>query len=481
MRPLFTTLLFLLPFFTIAQDCDCTSNFEWLRKTFEENDAGFAYALEAKGKDAYEKHNALYRKKAANISELMNCTQTLYQWLTFFRTGHIGISLTGNSSQAGGDEPDEKAIREQFKDWEKMAVDLEQFKKHLSGKKTVDFEGIWESSPYLIGIKKEEGGYVGFIIEADGVYWTGGQVKLKIRPDESVTYYMRDHSEQVFPQADMLGNNNLQMGFISLQRVFPKLENTPEVERYLQSISALKPYFEEMDEQTLMLRIPDFSGSEKRAIDSVILHNRKKILSTENLIIDLRNNGGGSDYSFYEILPLIYTNPIRTVGMEFRSTPMNNQRMLDFIENPDYDISEEEKQSARDAYEKLSQNIGEFVNLDTSIFETTTYDTVFPYPKKVGILINGGNASTTEQFLLAAKQSQKVKLFGTTTIGMLDISNMHSAESPCGEFLLHYCLSKSYRIPDMAIDGKGIQPDFYIDDGIPKYGWIEYVREVLAK
>ncbi len=478
-----TTLCFLmLLVYTLnAQDCDCTSNFEWLKKTFEENDAGFAYAVEKKGKDAYEKHSEIYREKVMGISEPMECTQTLYQWLTFFRTGHIGISLTGSPTQNGSNELDENAIREKFKNWEKTTSDIEQFKKYLSNKKTIDFEGIWESPPYLIGIKKEGEGYLGFIIDADGVYWTKGQIKLKINPDNSAAYYMKDHSERSFPSAELLGKNYLQMGFISLQRVFPELKNEPEVERYFQAMSANKPYLEEMDAQTLLLRIPDFSGSEKKDIDSVILRNKEKILATENLIIDLRNNGGGSDYSFFEILPFLYTNPIRTIGMEFLSTPLNNQRMLDFINNPDYDMSEEDKQSTQKAYDKLSQHIGEFINLDSTTFEIKTYDTVYAYPKKVGIIINEGNASTTEQFLLAAKQSKKVKLFGTTTIGMLDISNMYSVKSPCEEFQLHYCLSKSYRIPDMAIDGKGLQPDYYIDDSIPKYGWIDFVKGVLEE
>jgi C-terminal processing protease CtpA/Prc len=106
---------------------------------------------------------------------------------------------------------------------------------------------------------------------------------------------------------------------------------------------------------------------------------------------------------------------------------------------------------------------------------------MYTYPKKVGIIINGGCGSTTEQFILAAKQSNKVKLFGTTTFGSLDISNMYSVKSPCNDLELGYCLSKSFRIPDFTIDGKGLQPDYYLDKEIPKYEWLAFVNKILSK
>ena len=143
------------------------------------------------------------------------------------------------------------------------------------------------------------------------------------------------------------------------------------------------------------------------------------------------------------------------------------------------DLDESMRQWAKNTYDKLQEKLGEFVfpfNVPVSI---DRQDAVYEYPKNVGIIINEGNASTTEQFLLAAKQSKKVKLFGVTTAGALDISNMTSAESPCKEFRLWYCMSRSMRIPGMTIDDIGLQPDFYLDKTIPKYKWVEHVNEIL--
>ena len=161
------------------------------------------------------------------------------------------------------------------------------------------------------------------------------------------------------------------------------------------------------------------------------------------------------------------------------STTLNNQRMLDFINKDEYGFDKEGKKWARESYEKLSKNMGEFVMLNEYPITITTFDTIHEFPSNIGIIINENNGSTTEQFLLAAKQSKKVKLFGTTTTGILDISNMYFVTSPCNEFELGYSLSRSMRIPEMTIDGKGIQPDYYIDKEIPKYEWTKYVSDIL--
>ncbi|WP_228436634.1 S41 family peptidase [Chryseobacterium sp. AG363] len=280
----------------------------------------------------------------------------------------------------------------------------------------------------------------------------------------------------------LVGKNYLEINDFTLKRVSPKFEKEEGIETYYEAIMAQKPFLKQLNKTTLLLRIPSFNGALKKDIDSVITANKSKIESTENLIIDIRYNGGGSDNSFAKIIPYLYTNPIRSVRTQLYSTKLNNQRMLDFYDNyQKYGMQADEREYLKKAYDKLSKNLGKFVSLqdDGKIVGITKMDKISPYPKNVGIIINNGNGSTAEEFLLAAKQSKKVKLFGTTTAGVLDISNMYFVNSPCNEFKLGYALSKSFRIPDMAIDEKGIQPDYFIDKTIPDYQWIDFVNDVL--
>lgn len=469
--------------FSYAQNCNCESNFQWVKKTFEENDAGFQYVIDKKGIDAYNAHNTTFQNKIKNVKTDVECTQIIYQWLKFFRSGHIAISRNENQNNSQTQNVQQSASPA---NWETVKIDNKKFDKYLNSKKQADIEGIWETSPYVIGVKKFDNEYKGFIISAIGLdNWKPNDLKFKFSSDKkNGTYYLRNKNSQEIKNVELLGNNYLKIGEFTLKRISPKFESDKDVDLYFKLISAQKPFLEEINNSTLLLRIPSFDGSNKKFIDSVLVANKQKIESKENLIIDLRNNGGGSDGSYSNIIPYLYTNPIRTVRTQMYSTKLNNQRMLDLYDNYEkYGISKEDREYLKKAYDKLNNNLGKFVTIqgndDGEIISEQKLDKVLPFPKNVEIIINENNGSTTEQFLLAAKQSKKVKLFGTTTMGVLDISNMYFIDSPCKDFKLGYSLSKSLRIPDMAIDEKGIQPDYYIDKSILDYKWIDFVSGIL--
>lgn len=479
---LFTITMLLMTISVFSQDCSCEENFNWLKQTFEKNDAGFSYALETKGEIAYAIHNDKYIEKVKRISSPDECLKTMYNWLTFFRSGHLGLNrISGNNNNNVAIQLTEKEIIENYKETEKLDININTFKKYLKTKTKVDYEGIWRYGSYTIGIKKIKDNYVGFIIEADGVYWTKGQIKLKINKDNVTDYYMKNHSKNEFYNTELIGNNYLIIGndFARFKRVTPIANEDNNIDRYFKILDAKQPYFKKIDANTTYLRIPSFQRSHKQVIDSVIAVNKDIIINTPNLVIDIRNNGGGNDSSYSALLPILYTNTIREVGVGFYSTKLNNQILYDFLISPEANPTEASKQWAKEAYDKLSNQLGTYVNLHEKEIITTEYDTIYEYPKNIGIIINDNNVSTAEQFLLAAKQSKKVKLYGTTTKGALDISNIIATKSPCGDFELEYCMSRSFRIPDMAIDEKGIQPDFFIDKTIPKYKWLAFVVNSL--
>lgn len=347
-----------------TESCRCSETFEWLRSTFETNDAGFGYVVERKGRAAYDLHNQMTLQKIRAVGSERECRTLMTDWLAFFRRGHIGFYRLPPATTAAPATP-------------------------------------------------------------------------------------------TAPTTD------------------------PRIESYIRSRSARAPYIERLNPTTLYLRIPSFDHRQKAAIDRLIADNFTELTSTENLIVDVRGNGGGSDISYSELSPLLYTDPVRTPSVSFLSTPLNIEKTEALLAIPE--IDEVSRGEITALVESMRAHPGEFVPMGDDEVDIETRDTVYAYPRRVGILVDGGCASTTEQFLLAARQSRKAKLFGTTTSGMLDASNVRTVDSPDGRYRLSYTTSLSARVPGLAIDDIGLQPDYYLDPTIPDCRWVEHVNEALNR
>ena len=203
-----------------------------------------------------------------------------------------------------------------------------------------------------------------------------------------------------------------------------------------------------MNDSTFFLRIPSFADSES---NKIVEKNLKEITSRPYLIVDLRGNGGGNDMN------LVYSQPYLTHGVELYATPdfLSLYRKL-ATENP----KETWAKFCQDMADSVAQHLGGYVlRPGLQRIRLIKRDSVYPYPRKVGILIHGRNASSAEQFILEAKNSEKVTLFGNEpTQGTIDLSNVYSFTSPLGWFQLSIPTTRSCRWPDITIDGKGIAP-----------------------
>ncbi|WP_406825607.1 S41 family peptidase [Pedobacter sp. KACC 23697] len=104
---------------------------------------------------------------------------------------------------------------------------------------------------------------------------------------------------------------------------------------------------------------------------------------------------------------------------------------------------------------------------------------VLSYPKYVSLIVNKSTASAAELFILQAKQSAKVKIYGTKSSGAIDYLEVVRAELPCGFYRLGYPACKSLRLPGQPLDNIGIKPDIEIPLKISD--WIDFVRTNRTK
>ena len=209
-----------------------------------------------------------------------------------------------------------------------------------------------------------------------------------------------------------------------------------------------------MDDSTYFLRIPSFGNDMS---NKLVRDNWDSITSRPYLIVDLRSNGGGNDEHFSELMRLVYSKPYWRHGVELYATP-------DFLSLYRRIAAEDADKEWAGWYTEMADSVekhlGGYVlrpGLQRKIL--VSQDTVYTNPRKIGILIHGRNASSAEQFILEAKESDKVTLFGNeNTRGVIDLSNVYDITSPKGWFKLAIPTTRSCRLPEISIDGIGISP-----------------------
>lgn len=223
---------------------------------------------------------------------------------------------------------------------------------------------------------------------------------------------------------------------------------------------APEPTSARVDKDTWLIRVPTWSGDDRYVswVSSAI--DEYKASGCENLIIDERSNGGGSDWQYKALLNLLYLQDGKDDGMLMRNSKENRDRTREIVGGDEFwtglmDKCEQHSDSA-------------FVQL----FETSAIEgSVDPRrPKKTAVIIDNQVASSAEQFLLDVRSvAPDVMFIGQdNTLGCIDVSNVRPARLPHYPNSIAIPTTISYRIFEgRTIDGKGISPDIVIDLPLP--------------
>lgn len=220
------------------------------------------------------------------------------------------------------------------------------------------------------------------------------------------------------------------------------------------------------------IKISSFAYENIAPFKELIEKNKEKIEHSKGLVIDIRNNGGGTDDVYQPLLPYILTNPIRIMSVEFFATNTLVNGLRDYaIKNIKQDSLNEVKRIDEDLRE-YRENIGKFVLYGDKKVMIDSIAINPKSPKQVIILANRNVASSAENFLFSSRQSKKVKIMGTPSMGALDYGSIREFKFGCDNYQLLLPTYRSTRLPQYPIDNIGIQPDVYLDESIPD--WIDF-------
>ncbi|MEL7147038.1 MAG: S41 family peptidase, partial [Bacteroidota bacterium] len=285
---------------------------------YERNLAAFADNVSAGNKQQYQAFKRELRQAAIAAPLKTGCFRVLTYYVEFFKDNHASIYMGSDPI----DEDNVEAVNE-F-----LSSDLYQSREmHQLSESDVqqypldDLRGIYQAgNAYKIAVipsKTPFRDYVGVILESQSKLWKRGQVKLEIKqvgPNHYQTFsYMRNHS------LSFSGRYQLKNGILGdtwVKTIKEGLRNyATDAEETFQ--------FKMLDDSTAYLRLPSFTGYIGAQIDSLYQVADEQIRQTPNLIIDVRNNGGGSDSNASPLLPYIYTKPIKGDRVELWVTEDN--------------------------------------------------------------------------------------------------------------------------------------------------------------
>lgn len=439
-----------------AQTCDCKNELDFLINKVEETYAGYYFLNQQGNKPAYNKFIRTLKTKAAS-SNFNDCFFILRTYTDYFKDGHLGILALPNFTAKEKDSLNTKNPV--------SIIHIDSAKNYFiqQSKKLDAIEGIWQMKGYKIAVLKDKATkhtFIGTVLETTNPSWKPGQVKLSIQKkgdnQYEIVFYRGDHYP-IHYKSEIYKNVLLQTGISLWAKTFPVDAGL----EYVNTISPDLPTCKRLDSNNMLLSIPSFMVS-KQYFDSLLKSHVSDIVSTKNLLIDIRGNKGGN---------FIYGNLLDYIvdADTIRSKPAKILSSKDNIEyhKLNYVKYYEQNKAPVPTYitnliQRMNDSLGKVV--DYFPFQPFPIDTVYHFPKNVAILTDKANLSAAEAFLNYAKQSKKVKQFGTSTAGVIDYMNINTVPLLCNQYYyLYYPVYFNAGLPKAAINNIGIKPDIYSD------------------
>jgi hypothetical protein len=441
MKTLVTSIAFLgLPILMQAQ-CNCQEEFSKIKNHLESNYPGFKDKVTTSNLQNYQGFTAQKEQVAAQAKNKSQCYFIINQWMSYFNDNHLQSAINMEAIE----KIDPLKLQSDFP-IEKINVSDKLLKKIEKAK---GIEGVYSKKGESFSIalfenKNSFRDYVAVVIKSTDSTFENGSVLAELKEKSANEYFLLYNSANMLAFATIKPTNGeLISGFVKNGKEIVDNENYNFEAKFL-------------NENTFYLNIPSFSWEAKPMVDSLFAAQKENLSKSANLIIDLRNNGGGSDDVYGVISSYLYTQPIKGIGVDALASN-DNIKGWELILAQYPDLPAESRQEIQNLIDKMKLQINQNVNIVEDNIDSSFTQLLFP--KNVVILINERCASTTEQFLLEARQSKKVTLMGQNTQGTLDYSNLRESDFCEMPYKLYTPTTRSRRIDiGEGIDGIGIKP-----------------------
>jgi len=338
------------------------------------------------------------------------------------------------------------------------------------------YEGYWINDVNnLVIYLKYDGGdeYSGYLVESNKDIPQGYKI-IRLYKNESakrtVDYTDPVRQFRTITKAGFTTNSTL---LVSAFSKWYKIKNYSA--GYLGSKKPFneKPAIIALDSNNVLIKMHDFSSRGiAKVYDSLIIANRDIIANCKNLIIDIRNNAGGTISSFFPLLPFFADKPMVTVG----AYKLCSQDLIDdALADKKFYESKNDSNKINDlvkSIKRMEEHKNQFIYLkpDTIVFKKTPSKI-----KHVALVVNHTCRSAAELMVLYLKQQGAVKTFGENTGGAVDYLDLLTYRLPVSNLILWTGTTKrEITAAQPGYDKHGIQPDVAIKENTAD--WIEIIK-----
>jgi hypothetical protein len=493
----FSVLLLAISLFCGAQQnatCECQKDLAFTANYLENHYAGFQDNVTDRNIDAYNSLKNELNGQATNNLPETQCFLLLKKYLNFFRDNHLQIRFKDTKAVDEKSEIEVNKFRESsiFKSRERILNDSIKTWRYLE--LSLDpIEGIYENDVYQVAVVKDNQSdfrdYYGYITNSKTQLWDAGQVKFEIKRVSisgfQTILFMRNHSIEV-KTVDAI---NPVFGILDVKKIYPVEMVIKKTDRKDFSLPPDGNWFQfkVLDSSTSYLHIKSFHGSLKRKIDSALIKAIPIFAKRPNLIIDIRNNGGGSDQCWELLEKYIYTQPYEYGVTEYYCSPEIIKRNEEYLS--EMKRNRKEYGWGAIAFSKIKlrkirkAKAGTYLTFKEIIpwwarpfVNSTSYKQkkVYKYPEKIIVVYNRNTASSAEGLILSAMNSKKVLTFGENSGGYIAFGDVRLTNTPSGFVLQSATQRTRNRFPYEKI---GIPPKVKAETG---EDWVEQSKKLLT-
>ena len=316
MKKLITVIALITITFTLSaqSNCDCKTELEFV---YEQMQTMSSFKSQIKGGLTAEfdaKYLELSKKVTTNMDKL-DCYVQINRLMGLVKDKHAGVyGVRPDYSYDDAKDSSFVAAYQKtvaFRDFPKVDLDLETLSKDLSTKAINDIEGIYNIGSLIkVGVYRvdQSDSLVGVILESELGVWEAGQVYMYMSATDlpnrfDIISYGQVHKNLLYYKSHLV-----EYGILFSNVVKEGLENNHV---FVNADNADTYKLKRLSEDVQYVWMNSFSRIGNADNRDALVQQIKNELTASNLIVDLRNNGGGASKISWPIVKAIKKSGVK--------------------------------------------------------------------------------------------------------------------------------------------------------------------------